>query len=212
MKSSVSVILAAVALSGCISILPEPAPAPRIFALRAGPQAQPPAPERNVVVTVAAPAVPQTLNGGDILWIKDGAPGFMERSVWTSRTPEALQALLVETIDAQNLVLAGLRSGEGARADAELRWEVRDFQIVESGGEISALFSADAKLVDIRTRTVIAALAVREQAPLGERSATRAAAALEAVARAGAEALGRWAAANARGAEEAQPRAASMIR
>jgi ABC-type uncharacterized transport system auxiliary subunit len=187
-------VFAIAALAAC-SIIPDPPPAPRIYPLRAE-IAAPPAngAPATLVIGVPEPALSTTLSGSDIVWVRDGVLGFMERAAWPSRTPIALQALLVETIDGQKRVLSAVRSGEGPRADAELRWQVNDFQIEEGGGRLVARFSAEAKLMNGRSRTVFAARRFEVAQPLEQRSGGAAASALAKAARMAAGEIGSWAA------------------
>jgi ABC-type uncharacterized transport system auxiliary subunit len=224
MKRMVIALLAASA-GACASVLPDPAPAPRIFPLRAAPE---PSPRQvNVagpVISVAPPLMSTALSGQDIVWVRDGEIAYMERSVWASRAPDALQALLVETIDRQDIAAAGIAAGTGVRADSEVRWSVVDFQIEEDGQRLQARFRADVKLMDPRSRRIVASLFVDETEGLAERSASQAASALSRTAQRGANAVGAWAAAQTPKADEppspqageppleGQPSAASITR
>ena len=202
---------AASALAAC-SLIPSPPPAPRIFPLRAAaaPVAAP-SPAGTVVIAVPDPAVSSLLYSADIVWAREGVLGFMERGAWPSRTPTALQALLIETIDAQRLALSAVRAGEGARATAEVRWQVTDFQIEESRDGLVARFRADVKLMDSRTRLVVAAQTFEETEAFGARSAAVAATALAKTAQRATARIGTWAVLQA-AAAPAQPSAASTSR
>lgn len=182
--------------AGC-SIIPDPPPAPRIYPLRAEQRAAAPTAPIPLVIGVPEPAVSNVLAGDDIVWMRDGVLGYMERGAWSSRTPLALQALVVETIDAQDVVLGAIRSGEGPRADAELRWQVADFQIEESSEGLLARFTADVKLMNGRTREVVAATRITRSAPVPSRSGQVAATTLQTLARAGAVEIADWAAKSA---------------
>jgi len=205
-------LVASLALGAC-SIIPEPPPAPRIYPLRAAAVAPAPvaaAAPALLVIGVPEPAVSKVLAGDDIVWARNGVLGFMERGAWPSRTPIALQALVVETIDAQDRVLGAIRSGEGPRSNVELRWQVTDFQIEEGGGALVARFAANVMLMDGRSREVFAARRIETQAPLRARSGAAAAQALQAAAQSAASEIGTWAAdaAIAHGGD-VQPSAAS---
>lgn len=191
---TITMLAAAAVAAGC-SVLPDPPPAPRIYPLRAAVDApRPPAPVSARVVAIGAPVLAAALAGTEIAWIKDGVIGYMERGVWPARTPDALQALLIETIDRQGLVAAVMRSGDGARVDAEVRWSVEDFQIVEDGAGLNARFSADINLMESRTRIIVASTRIELAEPVGERTAPQAAAALARVGQRAANAIGVWAA------------------
>lgn len=201
-------------LAAC-SIIPEPPPAPRIYPLRASVDlaapssaaVSPPA----LVIGVPEPAVSNVLLGEDVVWARNGVLGFMERAAWPSRTPIALQALVIETIDAQDRVLGAIRSGEGPRTDVELRWQVTDFQIDEQGGALKARFAANVKLMGGRSRVVFAARTVEVVEPVRARSGAAAAQALQSAAQKAAAEIGVWSAqeAIAQANATAQPSAAS---
>jgi ABC-type uncharacterized transport system auxiliary subunit len=115
--------------------------------------------------------------------------------------------MLVETLSRQGRQRAAVRSGE-ARADYEIRWDVLDFEVLESGGRMNAHFTADVKLVSARTREVLAGRIVSAEAPVQDRSSSAAAQALARAAREG----GARIAAFALETIEAQPSAASISR
>jgi ABC-type uncharacterized transport system auxiliary subunit len=179
--------------AGC-SVLPDPPPAAKIYPLRAMATVASPQIVSTRTMSVAAPAMAQALAGTEIVWIKDGVIGYMERGAWPSRTPDALQGLMVETIDRNGHVAAVLRAGEGARVDAELRWSVEDFQIVEDGSGLTARFAADINLMESRSRTIIASTRIDVVEPVLERSAPQAAAALARAGQKGASQISLWAA------------------
>jgi ABC-type uncharacterized transport system auxiliary subunit len=195
MKASHIIAVATCIGLGACSIIPDPPPAPRIYPLRADLAAAPanvaPAP---IVIGVPEPAVSTVLSGADIVWVRDGVFGFMERANWPSRTPIALQALLIEMIDGQKQVLSAVRSGEGPRADAELRWQVNDFQIEETRSGLVARFTAEVKLMNGRSRVVFAARRFESTQAVAERSGAAAARALALAARIGASEISDWAA------------------
>jgi ABC-type uncharacterized transport system auxiliary subunit len=210
-RKLICALAAASALAGC-SLIPKPPPAPRIFPLRAAvaPIAAP-TPAGAIVIAVPDPVVSTVLAGVDIVWARNGALGYMERGAWPSRTPTALQALLIETIDAQRVALSAVRSGEGARATAELRWQVTDFQVEESRAGLVARFRADVKLMDARTRIVVAAQTFEETEPFDARSAAVAASALAKAAQRASDRIGTWAVGQA-AVLPVQPSAASTSR
>lgn len=182
----------ALAVTGCISLLPEPPPPPLIFSLEAAPAAQPLAARpKNVVIAVALPDATRALSGSDLAWRKDGALAYVEGASWEGRGLDLLQNLMVHTIDRRGLARGAVRLGEGT-ANAELRWDLLTFEVVENGS-LEARLRTSVKVFDSRTRTLIAAREFDESAPLADRSASAAARALEAVAQAAAADIGDWA-------------------
>lgn len=186
-----AIVLAALLVCGCVSVLPEPSPPPVIFPMRANTAPLNVAIPAGRVVAVATPTVPATLSGPDIVWKRNGSLAFMERAAWQSRTPEALQGQLIETIDLQDAFLAATSAGEGVRADYEIRWTVLDFQI-EEDASLRARFNAEVKLMDLRTRRLVDARRVELSVGLDKRSAGAAAAALSGLSAQAGAAIGAW--------------------
>jgi ABC-type uncharacterized transport system auxiliary subunit len=106
-----------------------------------------------------------------------------------------LQGLLMETLDRQGQVAAVVRAGDGARVDAEVRWTVEDFQIVEDAAGLKARFGADINLMESRSRRIIASTRIDIAEPVGQRTAPQAAAALARAGQRGAAQIAGWAAA-----------------
>lgn len=200
-------LLGALALSGCVSLLPEQPPAPRLYVLEAGDVAAAPGAVLPVVLAVAAPHGEGAVLGRELAWRAEDRVAFIAQSQWTGRASDLLQMMLVETLSRQARVRAAVRSGE-ARADYEIRWDVLDFEVVEAGGRAEARFTADVKLMSGRTREVLGARIISAEAPVSGRSSSAAAQALARAAREG----GARIAAFALETVEAQPSAASINR
>jgi ABC-type uncharacterized transport system auxiliary subunit len=196
--------LAPLLLSGCISLLPDAPPPAAIFRIEAGPVATA-ATMKDIVLVVATPEAARSLASADIVWLRDGEVAFIEGAAWDGTAPQLLADMLVDVLNRSDLVRAAVRAGGGVRADAEVRWKLDEFSIREDN-ELHAAFAASAVLIDLRTRSVIDTLRVETQAPLSERGAGAAAAALESAARDGLAQLAVWA------ADRVQPKAASTNR
>jgi len=173
--------------AGCVSVLPEPPAPPRIYTLSADPAgtlAPPPASApADSVIAVALPAGPRALMGAEIAWRTDGVVAFVAGAEWAGRAPDLLQALLAETVDGSGLVQAGVRAGAGVRADYEIVWDLSAFHIEEQGGEQSAHFAAVARLVDARSRALVAQVRIEETRPVPDRSQSAATQTLQQVTR-----------------------------
>ncbi|MBI1251829.1 MAG: hypothetical protein GC189_10185 [Alphaproteobacteria bacterium] len=191
------VCVGAALASGCISLFPDPAPAARIYSLTAPSDAARAAQTAPAVISVAEPTGAEALMGDDIVWRTDGVVAFVGGAQWTSSTPGLLQALVVRTLMERGGVAAAVRVGDGVRADAELRWDLMDFQIVEGDGALDARFAANLTLIDARTRRVLAVRAVETSRPLASRTQRDAAAALSAAAQEGATEIAAFIEANA---------------
>jgi ABC-type uncharacterized transport system auxiliary subunit len=186
-------------LGGCVSLLPKPAPAPRIYTLEAAApqsasQSAPAVAAKNVVIGVAEPDPPRALSGADIVWAKNGQISYIDGAQWAGRGPDLLQSLLIHTIDRSGLARGAVRAGE-ARADSEVRWDLLAFGVTEDGAA-EARIAARVNLFTARTRELAASMEVDERAPLRGRSSAAAAEALQQAARQAADKIAAWAVAN----------------
>jgi cholesterol transport system auxiliary component len=191
-------------LAGCVTLLPEAGPAPRIYVLEAGDVVAAENPGGQGVVTVALPSGERTLLGQDIIWRSDDELAFVAQARWSNRADLALQSMLVETLTRQQRFAATARTGE-ARGDYEIRWEVLDFEVDESS--MTARFAADVKLVVLPGRRIVSQRVIETQAPVDDRSSSAATQALARAAREGSARIGVFAAESA-----AQASAASISR
>lgn len=201
-------ILAASMASGCVSLLPTPAAAPRLYVIETGPQTRAAAP-LPVVVSVARPVTPQALAGRDIAWRRGVELAYLDSAAWEGDAPAMLHRLLVDALDRQNLARAVIRVADGSLADFELRWEVLRFEVMEDASNRQrAVVEVSARLVSAQSRTVVEATRLVHETTLPSRSARDAASALADSANAVAADLGAW----ARAVMSAQLSAASTSR
>lgn len=182
MRNAVLASVAAALLAGCVSLLPEPPPAPRVYTLRVGGVEKSAAAPRNIVAVVGAPDMPRMAAGADIVWREGAEVAVMDGVAWDDSAPDLLQAMLAETLDRRGVFRAVVRSGAGARGDLDMRWDVLAFEIVEDG-RIEAALSANVRLIDARTRTIVDVRRFEARAPVASRSARVAVAALQQAAR-----------------------------
>jgi cholesterol transport system auxiliary component len=203
-------LLLAFALGGCVSLLPQAPPAPRMFALEAarGASETSAAQPLDAVVAVAPPEGDDAALGTELVWSTGGEVAVVGGVKWATRADSALQTLLIETLARGGRLRAAARTSE-ARADYEIRWDVLEFQVVEEGGAAKARFSANAKLVDSHTRMIVAARIVASESDLASRSK---AAAAEALTRAAQEGGARIASFVVESIETAQASAVSISR
>lgn len=185
------ILLSGVALlGGCISLLPEPAPPPRIFVLEAGAVAAAPGPRLDAVIAVALPGGERSILGTDLTWRTGDELAFVAQTQWSSRAENALHAMLLETLAGQEKFAAVTRAGEG-RAEYEVRWDVLDFEVRET--DMSAHFAADVRIMALPARSVLAQRRIEASAPVADRSASIAAEALARAAREGSARIGEFA-------------------
>jgi ABC-type uncharacterized transport system auxiliary subunit len=212
MRASLAPVL--LLLGGCISLLPEPPPPPRVFVLEAADVGSPADAARvDAVIAVSAPTGERSILGTDLVWRTGDELAYVSQTQWSTRAEFALQSMLVETLSRQGLFNAATRSGEG-RANYEIRWEVLDFEVAQD--TMTARFVADVRLVASPGRHIIAQRLISSDAPVSERSSSSAAQALARAARQASAEIGVFAAQRAAEAEltrEAdQPSAASNNR
>jgi len=211
MRTSLALV-AAVCLSGCVSLLPKPPPAGAIYTLRAGAVEAMAGEPKAVVLAVGEPVAPRSIAGADIVWRQGAEIAFMEGAAWDGAAPDLLQNLLIDVMDRRNGVRAVVRGGAGVRADAEVRWNVMTFEVVENGATLEATIATTAQLIDLRTRTVLADERFNATAPISSRSGRAAAAALERVATEAALLTADWAIQTVQPAPVQPPSAASTRR
>lgn len=174
--------VAASVLGGCVSILPDPPPAPYVYTMRVGAVEKTQGPAKPLVITVGAPSMPRMSAGADIVWREGAEIAVMEGAAWDDATPDLLQTMLAETMDRRGALKAAVRSGAGVRGDVDLRWDVLAFEIVEDRG-LKAVLSTTVRLIDSRSRAIIETRRFDVEAPVSERRGRAATAALEKAAR-----------------------------
>jgi len=194
---------ALLALSGCVSLLPEPAPAPRLFVLEADEISSQAGPTLNAVLGVSSPLGARVYLSPNMAWRSGDEIAFIAGAQWSLRADESLRALVIETANAQGRVRAAIRAGE-ARSDYEMRWEVRHFEIVE-GERMHARFAADVFIMGANTREILASRTIESEAPLSARSASLSAQALTQAAREGATMIATFAAETIASDQTARP-------
>lgn len=186
-----SILASLLLLGGCISLLPDPPPAPRVYALEAGNVTQLQGVPVDAVIAVAAPSGERAILGFDMIWRTGDELAYVNQSQWSSRAEQALQTLLVETIIRQGRFRAATRIGEGS-ATYEIRWDVLDFEVREE--TMTARFAAEVRLVASPGRRIVAAQIITAEVPVAERSTAAAAQALARAAREGGARIGEFAA------------------
>jgi ABC-type uncharacterized transport system auxiliary subunit len=200
------ILVAALSLGGCISLLPKPPPPPRTFMLDAGDIAPAQGQPIDAVIAVAQPTGERALLGSDMVWSTGSEVAYVGHAQWSAHADDALQALLVQTLSRQHRFHAATRTGETS-AQYEVRWEVLNFQV--DNASMTAHFRADVKLTQAPGRQVIAQEIIEASAPVADRSQTNAAAALTQAARDGAARIALFAADAAMQAEAARAEQAS---
>jgi len=154
-------------MAGCISsILPEPAPAPKIY-----PLIQPALDVQKrsdaKVVRVDNPASPRTFNTRDILVLtSDGTLSSAGGAKWSDTIPQLVQDVALSRLSQSEDYISVIPVA-GARADLRMHIEIRDFSAVYDRGDLApplARAQLYVTISDSSTRNFIASRAVRGQA------------------------------------------------
>lgn len=185
-----SILLLPLLLCGCISLLPEPPPPPRVFVLESADVA--PLSQRiDATVAVAQPTGERTIMGTDVIWRTGDELAYVAQTQWSARAEFALQNMLIHTLAGQGAFNAATRTGE-TRANYEVRWDVLDFEVRDEA--MQARFVADVRIVASPGRRIIAQRVIEAQAPVSDRSSSVATQALARAAREGSARIGVFAA------------------
>ena len=186
-----SLLLPLVLLGGCITLLPDPPPPPRVFALDAGDVTRVEGARIDAVIGVANPDGERVILGTDLIWRTGQEVAFVAHTQWSGRADDLLQSALIETMARQGRFAGVTRAGE-ARTQFDVRWEVRDFEI--DGDAMEARFRADVRVMASPGRRLIAQETITAEAPVADRSASVAAQALARAAGEGSARIGMFAA------------------
>lgn len=148
---------AALALSGCISLLPE-SETSALYRLSNH------VPETEVashdlpVVRIGRPIAPRALSGDRIaLDAGEGRIAYMAGANWISAVPVLIQELVIDTIDRRSTVVVAARPDDGVASSWDLRLELRRFEAVYDQGSNAAPrvdVAIRARLIDAANREV----------------------------------------------------------
>lgn len=125
------------ATAGCISILPDPAPADSIYRLNS--TVTPVENRSNAeIIRIGRPSVSEIFSGRDIIVSMDGRKlSAVAQAKWAEATPVLVQSTLVEALSARpNYV--GLLPSAGARTETRLHLDVKNFDANFDAGPDSA--------------------------------------------------------------------------
>lgn len=137
LKLSTLAMIGALTLSGCISLLPEPAPAPSIYRLSSVDGAN------EVVVgsqaiLIRKPDAPLALKGTEISLSPDGRRiAYAENAEWEAPIPQLIQQALIDGFE-KSETLHPVTSATGIRANYALTVNVRSFEAVFVDGKKKA--------------------------------------------------------------------------
>jgi len=131
-----SAIIGGVALSlgGCVSILPDPAPAEAIYRLSLAQQNVPQGPTATVV-RIDRPSAPSIFETQDILVSPDGRRlASASGAMWSEAIPVMIQSSFLDVLG-QRAELVGVIPSSGARTDTRVHLTVKRFEAQFDQGE-----------------------------------------------------------------------------
>ena len=124
-------------LSGCLSILPDPAPAPAVYRLASS--AQPTDKRANAeLIRVDRPTSTQVFNSSDIVVTKDGQKlSTIAKAKWSQATPDLIQEAMISALEGSPQFI-GLVSISGAKTETRLHLYVKNFEANFDNGSDNA--------------------------------------------------------------------------
>ena len=124
-------------LSGCLSILPDPAPAPAVYRLASS--AQPADKLANAEhIRVDRPTTTQVFNSNNIVVTQDGQKlSSIAKAKWSQATPDLIQQSMISALESSPQFV-GLVSINGAKTETRLHLYVKNFEANFDNGSESA--------------------------------------------------------------------------
>lgn len=124
-------------LSGCLSILPDPAPAPAVYRLATN--VQPADKVANVeLIRIDRPTTTQVFNSSDIVVTKDGQKlSTIAKAKWSQATPDLIQQSMISALEGSPQFV-GLVSINGAKTETRLHIFVKNFEANFDNGSDNA--------------------------------------------------------------------------
>ena len=155
MKRLIVSMTAILALSACVSLIPEPEVPGALYRLGPAPATLSISIDRSVLVR--EPEAPRILAGSEIA-VRDGqgAIRLMKGAEWADRLPRMFQMTLLDHLGADGSGFALLPEA-GVRADMELSWRLSEFALQGR----TALAQAELVLLDGKTRAPLKKLTVK---------------------------------------------------
>lgn len=196
-RRTVLMATAALALGGCVNLIPQAEPA-AVYRLSA-PEPSGDFNTDQTIVSVGVPLTPRALSSDDIaISLERGELAFIEGAKWIAPVPRLMQDLIVESIDAFESDLAATRPEDGVEAEYEINTEVRAFEAVYRNGQEAAptaVIRMRVRLVRLDGRRLIGVYAAGAQAQAMDNRIGEIVAAYDAAAQETAAEIASWAAA-----------------
>jgi len=128
---------ATIALSGCVSLLPEPAPADVVYRLSATSEGVPQS-QTAKVIRIDRPRAASVFQGKDVVVSPDGRRlASASQAKWAESIPDMIQNSFVDVL-AERAGLVGVIPSSGARTDTRVHLTIKSFEARFDQGEGSA--------------------------------------------------------------------------
>lgn len=130
--------LSALALTGCVSLLPETEPV-AVYRLSSPEPRQADGEIDRVIVEIERPMAPAGLNGDEIaIQVSDQHLAYMAGARWISPAPSLVQNLVIDTFHSDDTGIDPVRPADAVRGEYELRLDLREFEAAYDQGADSA--------------------------------------------------------------------------
>ena len=124
-------------LSACISVLPDPAPAPSVYRLASSAQAADKASNAEII-RVDRPTATQIFNSSDIVVTQGGQKlSAIAQAKWSEATPVVIQEAMIDALESSPQFI-GLVPTSGAQTKTRLHLSVKNFEANFDQGPESA--------------------------------------------------------------------------
>jgi len=126
-----------IALTGCVSLLPEPAPADVVYRLSATPEGVPQSPAAKVI-RIDRPRAASVFQGQDVVVSPDGRRlATAAQAKWAESIPDMIQNSFVDVLAGRS-GLVGVIPSSGARTDTRVHLTIKSFEARFDQGEDAA--------------------------------------------------------------------------
>ena len=152
--------------TGCVSLLPEPSPAPTVYRLSVPQSLGTNAAPSSKVVNIEYPTAPRALGGTNIVLSPDGRRlTSAAQASWAEAVPSMLRNALIDTLARDGQVIGVIPKGS-TRVPYRLNIDLRRFEAVFDQGEDAApniVVQINVALTDTQTRKLMGVHTVTEQ-------------------------------------------------
>lgn len=157
------VVTLAAALSGCGFSLIDTQPPPEIYDLSAPEMSAQGAPVAWQLIVEEPSAIRAFGTNRIALKHSDNSIQYFKGARWSDRGPSLFQARLIETFEDTGRIMSVGGETSGINAKYRLKSNLRDFHADVGGGATTVMISVSVKLLNARTRNVIATTLVERQ-------------------------------------------------